>query len=300
MRQPLALAALLLWPGATLLLAQSRWVQRPSLAQRLAPHGPFGGRRRAPFLDLESWREVVGPVCRALGESASRIFGVTEEAGARLHRVHHPLDATAFRVRQIGWATAALALAVFGIAALRLPPPVAVLFVFGAPLLAFLVVEQQLAAASAQWQRRVFLELPVIAEQLAMLLCAGYSLGAALNRLAERGTGLCAADLEVVCGRVRQGLSEVDALREWAARARVPALDRLVPVLALNEDAGDLGRLVSEEARAIRADVQRELVEVMDRRSQQVWIPVTVATLVPGVMFLAVPFIEALSVFSGS
>jgi hypothetical protein len=31
-----------------------------------------------------------------------------------------------------------------------------------------------------------------------------------------------------------------------------------------------------------------------------VWIPVTVAALVPGVIFLAVPFIDALSLFANS
>ena len=87
-------------------------------------------------------------------------------------------------------------------------------------------------------------------------------------------------------------------MREWAAVADVPALDRLVPVLALNREASDLGRLISEEARAVRRDVHRELVEVMERRSQSVWIPVTVATLVPGAVFLAIPFIEALRLFS--
>jgi len=103
-----------------------------------------------------------------------------------------------------------------------------------------------------------------------------------------------------VCGRIRQGLSEIDALREWAAVARVEALDRLVPVLALDRETGDLGRLLSAEARAIRRDVHRQLVEAMERRGQQVWIPVTVATLVPGVVFMAIPFIEALRVFSGT
>ena len=82
--------------------------------------------------------------------------------------------------------------------------------------------------------------------------------------------------------------------------ARVPALDWLVAVLALNREAGDLGRLVSEEARAIRRDAQRQLTETMERREQQVWVPVTVATLVPGVVFLSIPFIEALRLFSGS
>ena len=38
----------------------------------------------------------------------------------------------------------------------------------------------------------------------------------------------------------------------------------------------------------------------MERRGQQVWVPVTVATLLPGVIFLAIPFIEALKAFSAS
>ena len=71
-------------------------------------------------------------------------------------------------------------------------------------------------------------------------------------------------------------------------------------LLALNREAGDLGRLIAEEARSIRREVQRELIEVIERRGQQVWIPVTVATLVPGVLFLAVPFVEGLRLFSTS
>ena len=40
------------------------------------------------------------------------------------------------------------------------------------------------------------------------------------------------------------------------------------------------------------------LIETIERRGQQVWIPVTVATLVPGVIFLAVPFVEAMRLFT--
>jgi FAD/FMN-containing dehydrogenase len=79
---------------------------------------------------------------------------------------------------------------------------------------------------------------------------------------------------------------------------RVDALDRLTAVLALNREAGDLGRLVSDEARNIRRDAHRQLVETIERRAQTVWIPVTVATLVPGALFLAVPFTDALRLFS--
>jgi hypothetical protein len=66
--------------------------------------------------------------------------------------------------------------------------------------------------------------------------------------------------------------------------ADVGALHRLVGVLALNRQSGDLGRLIGEEARVIRRDVHRELIETIERRGQQVWIPVTVAALVPGVI----------------
>ena len=166
------------------------------------------------------------------------------------------------------------------------------------PLLAFLLVEQQAVRASSRWQRRIFLELPIVSEQLGMLLGSGYSLGSALNRLARRGDGACATDLVRVCGRIRQGLSDIDALREWSALADVDALSRLVTILAMNREGGDLAHLISEEARTIRQDAQRELVEIIERRGQQVWIPVTVATLVPGVLFIVVPFIEAMRLFT--
>jgi tight adherence protein C len=132
-----------------------------------------------------------------------------------------------------------------------------------------------------------------------LLLAAGWSLTSALQRLATRGSGVAARDLQRVCSRLRQGVPEGDALREWSRIEQVPALDRLVSALELNRDTSDLSRLISEEARAIRREVHRELIEAAERREQQVWIPVTVATLVPGVLFMAIPFVEALRLFGG-
>lgn len=296
------LSGLVLWVGVTLLLSQMRWFSRPAMVQRLRPYSPGGmaGPEHSGLLSVESFREVVGPVSRRVGERLARLFGVSEELAVRLERVHSPLDVTAFRVRQLGWSVAAVGMATLVSLAARPSSAVTLLVLLGSPVLAFLVLEQQLAKASDQWRRRLFLELPVVSEQLAMLLSAGFSLGSALNRLATRGEGACAQDLRRVTTRIRHGLSEIEALREWASVARVEALDRLVPVLALNQEASDLGRLISEEARGIRRDVQRELVETMERRGQQVWIPVTVATLIPGVIFLSIPFIQALSLFSDS
>lgn len=296
------LAALPLWVGTTLLLSGLRWVARPPLEERLRAYVPggLGHRQTGGLLSMATFREVVEPLARSFGQGLAGLFGVTEELSIKLERLHSAVDVTGFRMRQLGWMTGGAILGALLVLAARPPALAALLFIVGTPLLAFLILEQQLVAASARRQRRLFLELPVLAEQLALLLGAGFSLGSALGRLAARGTGVSAQDLRRVLSRTRQGLSEAEALREWAEVARVGALDRLVPVLALNREATDLGRLISEEARAIRRDVQRELVEIMERRSQSVWIPVTVATLVPGVIFLAIPFLEALRLFSGS
>lgn len=296
------LCGLVLWAGAALVLSQLRWFVRPGLADRLRPYAPGPASAVPPrhALSMASFRDVVGPLCRGIGERIARALGVTEELAVRLERLHSPLDATAFRLRQVGWSLAGFGLAAVATTALRLPSGAGLILVLAGPFLAFLVLEQRLASASDAYKRRLFLELPVIAEQLAMLLSAGYSLGAGLNRLAARGTGCAARDLARVCGRIRQGLTEIEALREWAAVADVEALNRLVAVLALNREASDLGRLVSEEARGIRRDAHRMLVETIERKAQQVWIPVTVAALVPGVLFLVVPFIEAMRLFSQS
>lgn len=300
MSRALVFAALALWAGATLLLSTTRWFSRLPLSERLRPYavGGMGTPARTGLLSAESFREAVGPLSRAIGERLARLLGVAEDLDIRLARIHSPLDATGFRVRQLGYAVAGFGLAALVSVAFRPPVPITLLFLLGGPLLAFLLLEQQLASASKAWQRRVFLELPVVAEQLAMLLSAGYSLTAALNRVAIRGRGACARDLRRVLTRIRQGLSDTEALREWGVIAQVDALDRLIPVLALNREASDLGRLLSEEARGIRRDVQRELTELVERRGQQVWIPVTVATLLPGVIFLAVPFVTALQLFA--
>ena len=293
------LAALILWPGAVLVLSEVRWFARRPLTERLRPYTltPRDVSTRG-LLSVESFRDVIAPLAREAGERLSRIFGVREELSARLARIHSPHDVTSFRVRQFGGALGGLVAGGLVVLVTRPPVLVGAFLLLAAPLLVYLVLEQRVVAQSAARQRRLFLELPVVSEQLAMLLTAGYSLGAALNRIALRGQGVCAEDLRGVMSRVRQGLTEAEALREWAALARVDALDRLVPVLALNSEAADLGRLVSDEARSIRADVQREVVETMERRSQSVWVPVTIATLVPGVILLAIPFGQALRLFT--
>jgi tight adherence protein C len=298
MMQPLALAVVLGWIGCTLLLDRIRWFRRSALADRIRPYVPGAASRLDPADDRSPVVQILGPLASDAGATLARLAGVHEDLGTRLERVHSPIDPTGFRLRQLGWIIASLGIAIVATIAAHPPIVVTTLFVAGAPVLAFLLVESGLSRRSDRWKRSLVLELPIVCEQLGMLLSAGYSLGAALSRLARRSEGAVSRDLGRVVSRVRHGLDENTALREWATTADVPAVGRLVGVLALNREAGDLGHLITNEARAVRSEVHRELVEVIERRGQQVWIPVTVATLLPGLLFLAVPFTEALRLFT--
>jgi tight adherence protein C len=288
-----------LWIGLTMLLSVSPWGRRLSLAERLRPHAPGTPTRRgAGLLSADSARQSFGPLATAVGSQIARAFGVQEELNIRLTRVHSDLDATGFRLRQVGISAAVLAVTIGLALVWPMPALLIAILLLSGPITSFLVIEQQLSTRSSQWQRRLFLESPIVAEQIAMHLASGASLGNALSRTTTRGSGAIATDLQDVLLRIRQGLSESDALTEWAVIANVPAVSRLVSVLGLHGEAGDLARIVSDEAKSLRREVHRELIATVESRNQQVWIPVTISALVPGVIVLAVPFLTALRDFS--
>lgn len=293
-----AMSTLALWAGATLVLSELRWFRQLGLLERLRPFEPGGLRRSQPTaLGNRSFADVLVPLATSVGERLSRGFGVTEELALRLERVQSTHDTTSFRIRQVAWSAAGFGAATLVLVGLRPPAAITLFLLAAAPLGVFLALEQSLARASDTHQRRLFLELPIIAEQLGMLLSSGSSINGALSRVAERGAGACVNDIGRLNARIRQGIPTDQALREWATVADVAALHQFVSVLTLHNAAGDLGHLISQDARSMRRETQRQLIERIERRNQEVWIPVTVATLVPGVVFLAVPFMSALSDF---
>ncbi|MEO8695141.1 MAG: hypothetical protein ABI658_16555, partial [Acidimicrobiales bacterium] len=197
MSRVVVILAIAFFAGLVLVLSELNWFSRRSLIERIRPYAPLAvaNNSRTGILSVASFREVVAPLSRAIGERLARMFGVNEELGLRLERIHAAIDVTEHRVRQVGW-MAITFIAVTGVtAALQLPTSVGILLIFGAPMLAFLVIEQRVSAASTRWQREIFEQLPILAEQLGLLLGAGFSLGSALNRLAKRGTGACGMDL---------------------------------------------------------------------------------------------------------
>lgn len=294
------LLALTIGAGMTLILGATPWFSRRPPADRLAAYVPrTSGRTRSANHGM-GLRSTLEPILDTAGSRISSALGVVTDLDTRLHRAGRSTEPFQFRLQQI---TLMLSAAGVGVATwVGLGPPrlISVFLIGGMPLLAILGMEQTLTRAIQVRQDRLTAELPVVIEQLGMLISAGYSLTSAISQIGARGTGVVAADLRDVTAEIRRGVSPPNAFNSWAASCGMASVERVVAVLALNSEAADLGSLIAAEARAIRAETHRDLIEVIERRSQLVWIPVTVATLVPGLIFLAVPFYSAMSQITGS
>ena len=75
----LALACgLVLWAGATLLLAELRWFRRRPLVDRLRLHiaGATATAAGGGVLSMSSFRGVIGPLAAAVGARLARVVGV--------------------------------------------------------------------------------------------------------------------------------------------------------------------------------------------------------------------------------
>lgn len=217
------------------------------------------------------------------------------ELAARLREAGTLRSPFEFRVRQVGAATAGFAASGTALGAIGVKPLLALAGALGVAVVVYGVSEHLLGKSTALRRTQITEELPIVAEQIGMLLASGMSLKGALDAVARRGHGICAEGLERVGARVAGGAAVEVALAEWADDAGSAAIRRFVGVLTLHEDATDVAALVSEEARSARMEAHRHLIAHIERRNEQVWIPVTVAALVPGCVLLAIPFSDALS-----
>lgn len=292
----------LMFVGFLLCISETRWARTVPLNDRIRPYlpGRAPGRARHDAWSVDSLRRFLGPMLTEMGDRISAALGISDPAAARLARIGEHPDVVAFRLRQCALAGMALLVGAGLMGMAGAPPFLVVVSLITAPTLAYLITEARLTQQSQRWQAELTAELPIVIEQLGMLLSTGSSLSGAIQRIGARGAGRCASGFAQITRRISQGLSEIEALREWADQTAVPAVSRLVAVLALNREASDLGDLIAHEARSIRRECHQQLVEDIEARGQKVWIPVTVATLLPGVIFMAIPFVDAMRKITGT
>ncbi|WP_419931801.1 type II secretion system F family protein [Candidatus Poriferisodalis sp.] len=231
----------------------------------------------------------------ALAQRIATLADADAELAARLSHAGVSQSPFGFRVRQLGGVVAGLAASGVALTAAGVKPVLALAGAFAVAAAVYGACAHGLERSIASRRAQIVEELPIVAEQIGMLLASGMSLSSALDAAARRGHGICAEGLERVGARVAGGTTVEVALAEWADDAGSAEIHRFVGVLTLHEDTTDVAALVSDEARTARMEAHRRLIAHIERRSEQVWIPVTVAALVPGCVLLAIPFSDALS-----
>jgi len=281
------------WAGTALLLDCVPWFRTQPLHRRLAPYRSDEGGVSA------AGQSAAQELLDLAADRVAAVLGMKGTLSERLDRAGVAAAPAVVRARRFVSVVVATLLTAAVVVAIGSGWLVALALVAAVAVGTLVADEARLAVLARRRAEQVRGELPVVAEQLGMLMSAGYSLPAALQRLAQRGNGAVADGLAQVVRRLRQGESERDALESWARSTGVDGAKRLVKVLTIHRQAGDLGQLISDEARLVRAEHHRALLESIARRGQLVWIPVTVATLVPGLVVLAVPFASAMSQITG-
>lgn len=284
----------LLWVGAAVSLAGA--VPAPvTVRRRLAP---FVSAGLTPTERLGSTGTLNMWLVFSLRRVVMRI-GSETALNMRLERAGIRVTAVMFRTTQAVAGFAALVVA----AALTVvfPLPAAVVFglLAGLPVVAVWGCEQVLTVALRRRTDLVVRELPLVIEQLAELMKNGVGIAEACAKVAVHTHSVVASDLGRVAREIAHGVRDEVALQAFADRHDVVAIHRIVAVLDAHRHASDLGGLLAEEVRELRLAAHRDLLALMQQREQQVWIPVTVATLVPGVLLLGVPFVYTLGVVLG-
>jgi tight adherence protein C len=278
--------------GICLLLSLAPRVSAPSLARRVAPYirdvtDPLGlGPAPSPAPALrETMRDAARRAAGALGGAAA--------LAKRLEQADWPLDATAFRTRQLLWALGGLIagglLVVVLALAGRFTPIAAVVPPVGA-VIAAMFYDARLGWAARARMRRVEEELPTVLDFLSLCLAAGEGILDSLRRVGEVGSGELTAELRRAVLAVGTGESLSDALLHLARRTQVPALGRAIDqVVAALERGAPLAQVLQAQASDAREDAKRVLIEQAGRKEIVMLIPLVFLILPLSVLYAVFP-----------
>ncbi|WP_329474402.1 type II secretion system F family protein [Kribbella sp. NBC_01484] len=290
--------------GASLLVVVRRlpFLRRPTADERISPYlrdlgGPeaFVGvvNSGSPFHAI---LRLFGPSLRSGAQRLERLLGGANSIRRRLARAGVERTVEEFRIEQLLWGTVAFGGAlVVSVVALSLGTgnPIGMLvFCSLLGVLGVLARDTYLTSQVRRRERRLLVELPTVAELLALSVAAGEGPAGALDRVARSCRGELADELKRVLAETRAGETLVRALDGLADRTGLLALSRFADGLAVALERGTpLADVLRAQAGDIREAGRRELIESGARRE--------VAMMVP-VIFLVLPVTIAFAFYPGA
>lgn len=278
------------------------WVRsrRPSLIARVSPHVRARSANEwrrvdtsvTPFPTLE---RLLAPAMRDAIRWVERLGSSAHDTSVRLARAGLALTVEQYRAQQVVSVVIGLAAGAFFsivVAATRQPSPVALLILVAVAGLGGLVVRDTLLSRQiAKREQRIVLELPTVAELLALSVSAGEGAIGALERVSKTAGGVMADELRGCLASVRAGTPIGDALQSLAGRTGVPALRRFADGVATAVERGTpLADVLRAQAQDVREAGRRALMEEGGKKEIAMMIPV---------IFIILPITVVFAVFPG-
>lgn len=155
----------------------------------------------------------------------------------------------------------------------------------------WLLAERRLDRAAGRRQQQAVMELPGVAESLALAVGAGAALPHAIELLVQREHGVLVEDLSLVLDDIRRGSGMDRALAAMHERLPLLAIGRLVDALRIALERGTpVVDVLHAQASDARNESRRLLMERAGRRE--------IAMMVP-VVFFVLPAVVVVSLFPG-
>jgi len=259
----------------------------------LVAFGPLYAR--AYVLRIERF---MNPVQSQRRFDAGGLLGASrlDRISRRQQRAGLAVDPSAHVLNLVTWCSGGLAAGVGAIALLAatggVHQPAAAL-----PLLvvcvasAWMIAERRLDVAARRRRERAVMELPQIAESLAIAVGAGAALPHAFELVSERAEGVLAGELAHVVESVRTGSTIDPALAAMSERMPVPAVGRFVDAMRIALDRGTpIVDVLHAQASDARNESRRLLMERAGRRE--------IAMLIP-VVFFVLPAVVVIALYPG-
>jgi tight adherence protein C len=147
-----------------------------------------------------------------------------------------------------------------------------------------------LTRAVRRREEAIALELPTIAELLALAVGAGESPVAALERVTARSSGELSRELRLALAETRAGAPFAVALGGIARRTSLPSLARFVDGVAVALQRGTpLADVLRAQALDVREDGRRVLLEAGGKREISMMVPVVFLILPVTIVFALFP-----------
>ncbi len=269
-----------------------RW-GAPSLARRIAPYIRDVTDPRGLTPILEARGAVLHALWSGMRDRVAHLTGGSASIERRLHQSGWPIDAAAFRGRQLAWAIVGVAVGGAGVVALVLLGRATGAAVLLPPLtgvIAAIAYDARLTHAARVRVGRIQEELPTVLEFLALCLSAGEGILDSLRRVSETGAGELTAELRGVVLSVGTGSPLSEALSRLSARLEIAALSRSIDQLVAAIDRGaPLAHVLHSQALDAREEAKRGLIERAGRKEIYMLIPLVFLILPLSVLFAVFP-----------